>query len=96
MNMGLRNTESTIRSVLNKIAHKSIGRLPSYALTSQMLAESLVVAQAQLAEKLVTSQYNTLHSNDTTKFGEHYGAVEVSTKSRTYTVGIRNVFRECS
>ena len=57
-----------------------------------MLAESLVIAQAQLAEKPVTSQYNTLHSDGTTKFGEHYGAVEVSTKSGTYTVGIRNMF----
>ena len=50
MNVGLRNIETIIRSVLNKIAHKSISRLPSYALASQMLAESLVVAQAQLAE----------------------------------------------
>ena len=52
MNVGLRNIEPIIRSVLNKIAHKTIGRLPSYALASQMLAESLVVAQAQLAEKI--------------------------------------------
>ena len=57
-----------------------------------MLAESLVVAQAQLAEKLVTSQYNTLHSDGTTKFGEHYSGVEVSTETGTYTVGIRNMF----
>ena len=56
-----------------------------------MLAESLVVAQAQLAEKLVSFQYNTLHSDGTTKFGEHYGAIEVSTESGTYTVGIRNM-----
>ena len=92
MNVGLRNIETIIRSVLNKIAHKSIGRLPSYALASQMLAESLVVAQAQLAEKLVTSEHNTLHSDGTTKFGAHYGAVEVSTESGTYTIGIRNMF----
>ena len=92
MNVGLRNIESIIRSVLNQVAHKSIGRLPSYALASQMLAESLVVAQAQLAEKLATSHCSTIHSDGTTKFGEHYGAVEVSTKSGTYTVGIRNMF----
>ena len=92
MNVGLRNIESIIRSVLNKVAQKSIGRLPSYALASQMLAESLVVAQAQLAEKLATSHCSTIHSDGTTKFGEHYGAVEVSTKSGTYTVGIRNMF----
>ena len=84
--------ESIIRSVLNKVAHKSIGRLPSYALASQMLAESLVVAQAQLAKKLVTSHCSTTHSEGTTKFGEHYGAVEVSTNCGTYTVGIRNMF----
>ena len=47
MNVGLHNIEPIIRSVLNKIAHKTIGQLPSYALASQMLAESLVVAQAQ-------------------------------------------------
>ena len=92
MNVGLRNIESIIHSVLNKIAHKSISRLPSYALASQMLAESPMVAQAHLAEKLASPQYNTLHSDGTTKSGEHYGAVEVSTESRTYTVGIRNMF----
>ena len=57
-----------------------------------MLAESLVVAQAQLAEKLVTSHHNTIHSDGTTKFGKHYGAVEISTEDGTYTVGIRNMF----
>ena len=63
-----------------------------------MLAESPMVAQAQLAEKLASPQYNTLHSDGTTKFSEHYDAVEMSTESGTYTVGIikKHVFRECT
>ena len=92
LNVGLRNVEPIIRSVLHNIAHKTVGRLPSYALASKMLAESLVISHAQLGEKLAETGFNTLHTDGTTKYGEHYGAVEISTKESTYSIGMRSMF----
>ena len=40
LNVGVRNIAPVIRCVLNNIAHKSVGHLPSYGLTCQMILES--------------------------------------------------------
>jgi len=77
---------------LHNIAHKTVGRLPSYALASKMLAESLIISHAQLGEKLAENGFNTLHTDGTTKYGEHYGAVEISTNESTYSIGMRSMF----
>ena len=95
LNVGVRNVAPIIQCVLKNVAHKSASRLPSYGLTCQMIMESLVVAQAQLGEKLSQSlEYNTLQTDGTTKFGEHYAAYDVrmAEDATTYTLGLRHVF----
>ena len=94
LNVGVRNIAPVIRCVLNNIAHKSVRRLPSYGLTCQMILESLTIVQAQLGEKLSqTVRYNTLQTDGTAKFGEHYATyVRTSETEISYTLGLRHVF----
>ena len=95
LNVGVRNVAPIIRCVLKNIAHKSVSRLPSHGLTCQMILESLTVAQAQLGEKLSdTLEYNTLQTNGTTKFGDHYATYDVKTAGdgNAFTLGLRHVF----
>ena len=91
LNVGIRNVALTIRCVLKNVAHKSVLRLPSYGLTCQMMVESLAVVQAQLGDSL--SNYCTLQTDGTTKFGDHYATYDISTfDSTTYSLGMRHVF----
>ena len=57
--------------------------------------ESLTIVQAQLGEKLSqTVGYNTLQTDGTTKFDEHYATYDVRTSETeiSYTLGLRHVF----
>ena len=97
LNVGVSKIAPVIRCVLKNIAHKSASRLPSHGLTCQMILESLTIVQAQLGDQLLqTAGYNTLQTDGTTKFGEHYGTYDVSVSSSgsvcSYGLGIRHVF----
>lgn len=75
--------------------HKSVERLPSHGLTCQMILESLMIAQAQLGEKLSeTDGCCTLQTDGTTKFGEHFATYDVKNPEDgfTYHLGLRHVF----
>ena len=81
--------------VLKNLAHKSVAHLPSHGLTCQMLLESLTIAQAQFGEMLSQSlDYNTLQTDGTTKFGDHFEKYDVKTAEDkpAYTLGLRHVF----
>jgi len=55
------------------------------------MLESLAVVHAQLGDSL--SDYCTLQTDGTTKFGEHYAAYDISTSDcTTYSLGMRHVF----
>ena len=89
LNVGVCNVPPVIRFVLSNLAHKSVDRLPSYGLTC---LESLAV-QAQLGETISeTPGYTTLQSDGTTKYGQHYAALDVKDSSTTYSLGLRQVF----
>ena len=90
LNVGVCNVAPIIRCVLKSVAHKSVSRLPSYGLTCQMMIESLAVVQAQLGDSL--SDYCTLQTDGTTKFGKHYAAYDINTSDTTYSLGMRHVF----
>ena len=95
LNVGVRNVKPIVCCVLKNLAHKSVARLPSHGLTCQMLLESLTIAQAQLGEKLSQSlDYNTLQTDGTTKFGDHFETYDVKTAEDkpAYTLGLRHVF----
>ena len=94
LNVGVRNVAPIICCVLENVAHKSVSRLPSYGLTCQMMLESLAVVQAQLGDCL--SDYCTLQTDGTTKFGEHYVTYDISASDEsvctTYSLGMHHVF----
>ena len=97
LNVGVKNIVPAIRCVMKNLAQRSVGRLPSYGLTCQMIIESLVVVQAQLGDELShAGTFSTLQTDGTTKFGKHYGAFDVRVREAdertTYTLGIRHVF----
>ena len=80
LNVGVRNIEPIIRSVMRDIGGLSVERLPQYTTLINMLSEMKVLACAQLAEELSCSEQTTLHSDGTTKFNQHYGSFQVSTE----------------
>ena len=95
LNVGIYNVAPIIRCVMKSIAHKSVSRLPSHGLTCQMILESLTVAQAQLGEKLGGAlEYNTVQTDGTTKYAEHYATYDVKTSDNqtAYTLGLRHIF----
>lgn len=61
-----------------------------------MILESLTIVQAQLGDQLSQSSYNTLQTDGTTKFGEHYATYDVSTVNSgsicTYDLGLWHIF----
>ncbi len=94
LNVGVRNVKPVIKSVLQNIAQKSVGKLPSKSSLCDMMLECLTLAQAQLGEQLACDDkdYFTLHTDGTTKYGEHFGTYDVTTEDKTYHLGLRHVF----
>ena len=88
LNVGARNIEPIIRSVMRDIGGLSVERLPQYTTLINMLSEMKVLACAQLAEELSCSEQTTLHSDGTTKFNQHYGSFQISTEKSSYTLGL--------
>ena len=88
MNVGVNNVAPIIRSVLTNIAGISVEWLPKYTATVQMLTELRGIAYQQIAEKLTETKHTTLHSDATTKYGQHYGCFQISTEDTSYSLGL--------
>ena len=85
MNVGVKNVDPIIRTVLSNIAGTTVDRLPKYTTIVEMLPEMKALAYKQIAEKLLVSQQLTLNSDGTSKFGQHYGSFQVSTTQSSYS-----------
>ena len=94
LNVGIRNIRPVIKSVFSNIAKRSVDRLPSKTTLCDMMVECLTAAQSQLGEQLTCAgkDYFTLHTDGTTKYGEHFGTYDVTTEDKTYHLGLRHVF----
>ena len=93
LNVGVKNIGPIIKCVINNITHKSIKRLPSYGLTCQMILESLTIVQAQLGDELAESNFTTLQTDGTTKFGKHFATYDITIAAEsktTYCLGLRH------
>ena len=53
-----------------------------------MIIEAVLVSKLQLSEILPLTEYNTLHTDGTSKYGEKYGAFEISTTERCYSLAL--------
>ena len=92
LNVGVKNVEPIIHSVLHNLVGIEVDRLPKYSTMIGMLSEMKVLAYQQLSEELVDSEFTTLHSDGTTKYGQHYGSFQVTTDdSSSYTLGLMDM-----
>ena len=56
-----------------------------------MLPEMKTLAYHQLGEELTKSSNLTLHSDGTSKFGQHYGGFQVSTSLGSYSLRLTDI-----
>ena len=90
LNVGINNVNNVIECVL-QLAGKQCSRLPSRSKINDLLAEGRALSQIQLAEELVKSANNTLHTDGTSKFGHKFLGYQVETETQSFTLGIREV-----
>ena len=87
LGVSTKRVDPVIRTVLH-LADKSVGRLPSATTVKEMVIEAGIVSKLQLSEILPLTEFNTLHTDGTTKYGEKYGAFEVSTTEGSYSLAL--------
>ena len=93
LNVGIRQVEPVIRSVLKNIAGYEVNNLPQTGTLVRMYSEMKGLACQQVAEELSETTCLTLHSDGTSKFGQHYGSFQISAwfadgRSSAYTLGL--------
>ena len=95
MNVSMSKVNDVIRTVLKKLAGKSLSRLPSKAVHSRLLVEAKHLADVQLGRAMLEEADpskvvgNTLHGDGTTIFHRHYQDFEITTPScQTYSMGL--------
>ena len=94
MNVGIKNVDPVIRSVITNLVHRSIGRLPSHTALCRMMLEGLSLSEMQLGETLSKegTENLTIQSDGTTKYGDHFATFDIVTEDKSYTLEIRLVF----
>ena len=88
MNVGTKQVESVIRSVLRNIVSIEVGELPKPSTLCGMLAEMKCLAYQQISDEVGSQENATLHSDGTSKFGHHYGSYQISTDASVYSLGL--------
>ncbi len=89
MNVGRNKVEGVIKTVLNDLAGISVeGPFPSAALTSILSAEARTLSNLQAAKELAKNKFSTLHYDETSKFGNRSGSIQVSVGDRSYAIGL--------
>ena len=88
MNVATTQVEPVIRSVLLNVAGIEVGALPKSSTLSNVLTEMKCLAYEQLSDELITENNITLHSDGTSKFGQHFGSYQLSTESSMYSLGL--------
>ena len=88
MNVATYQVEPVIRSVLQNIATIEVSALPKASSLSGMLVEMKCLAYQQISDELDHQENITLHSDGTSKFGEHYGSYRLSTEKSVYSLGL--------
>ena len=84
-NVGINQVEPVIQAVL-RLAGIKCDKLPKHTAISEMLLESRTLSQIQT---LTDTEFNTLHSDGTTKFGHKYCGYQISTAERSLTLGLQ-------
>ncbi|CAC5387840.1 unnamed protein product [Mytilus coruscus] len=73
-NVGVKNVEYIVCTVLNKLAGVKVGRLPKKTFSEVMLIEAKALAQIQSVDAILTSNdLCTIHTDGTKRKGREYG-----------------------
>ena len=88
LNVGIKNVEPVIRSVLKHIASFEIKELPHPTTLTRMYSEMKSLACQHLNEELQKGDNLTLHSDGTSKYGQHFYSFQLSTQDSTYSLGL--------
>ena len=90
MNVATKQVEPVIRAVLRNIASIEVGPLPKPSTLSGMLAEMKCLAYQQVSDEISSEECVTLHSDGTSKFGQHYESYQISTEKSVLPGLVRN------
>ena len=88
LNVSINNVEPVIRSVLKHIASFEIKELPHPTTLTRMYSEMKGLACQQLNEELKKGHNLTLHSDGSSKYGQHFCSFQLSTPDSTYSLGL--------
>ena len=87
VNVATKQVEPVIRSVLKNIASIDIEALPRQSTLTGMLAEMKCLAYQQISDE-ICQDYIALHSDGTSKFGEHYESYQISNEKVVYSLDL--------
>jgi len=90
-NVGMKQVEPVIKSVLHNLTNLEVVELPKLSTFVSMLLEMKTLVYQQLGEELTKSRNLTLHSDGTSKFGQHYEDFQVSTSLGSYSLGLTEI-----
>lgn len=91
MIVGVNNVEKVVRTILTKLGGLKVDRLLTFS--EIMLVEAKAIAQMQAAEAMLTSDFNTLHTDGTKRSGHGFGGVQIGTSADQYSLGINEIVR---
>lgn len=88
-NVGTNHVGNGIAEVL-KLAGKQPNKLPSQGTVRNINLQHLVIAQTKIAEDVSGKQHTTLETDESSKYGQKYGAYAMRDASgRPYVLGLR-------
>ena len=93
MNVGVKNVEKIVQTVLEKMASIKVDRLPKKTFSETMLIEAKILAQLQATEAMLDSSNNTLHTDGTKRGGREFGGLQIGTNSGQYSLGLTEMVR---
>ena len=85
--------EKVVRTVVEKLCPKKIGRLPKKTCTSLLQTEALIVSQGQVAAAMLdSSNNNTLHTDGTKRRFREYAGYQISTSDgNSFSMGLQEL-----
>ena len=89
--VSVENTSPLIKYIVEKMDQK-VGKLPNASTCSRMVPEMRELSRMQLGHELLTAADTTVKYDGTSKKRRHFGEVQIKTKSKTFTIGVNEMF----
>ena len=98
MGISMNKVNDVIKTVLQNMTSKNVGRLPSKSLKSRLVTEANCLAKIHLCEQMTkcadpsSNTGNCLHGDGTTKFHRHYQNFQITLlNGETMSMGLREI-----